>query len=425
MCPSCSEWHTFEEIEQQKSASKKHKVDVSGIDERAPQKLSEISYSSEDRKSTGMQELDRVLGGGVVKGSFLLLGGDPGIGKSTLMLQLAKSSPEMKILYVAGEESPSQIKQRAERIGLKSDNFLVYSNSDVERVISRAKKIKPDLLVIDSIQTAYSTNLTSLPGSIQQIRECSAMLQQVAKKEEITTLMIGHVTKDGDIAGPKILEHMVDTVLHFEGDQKQIYRILRSVKNRFGPAQEVGVFEMKNGGLIQVTNPSGLFVSENGMEVSGNCITCIMEGSRPILVEVQTLVSPGAYSTPQRTANGFDQRRLSMLIAVLEKRGGVSLGGQDVYLNIAGGLKVSDPAADLAVIAALRSSVKDIPVPSGNIYFGEVGLGGEIRQVPFADQRIREAEKMGLANAVIPKGKTNSGSAITLKSCDLISQLPG
>ena len=422
-CPSCNEWHTFEEVEQKKQSSKKHKVDISDGDSVKPLQLSEISHRAEDRVSTGLQEFDRVLGGGLVKGSFLLLGGDPGIGKSTLMLQLAKSSPDKMILYVAGEESPSQIKQRASRIGLKGEKFLVYANSDIEQVISHAKKLKPDLLVIDSIQTAYSTNLTSLPGSIQQVRECSAMLQQVAKKEEITTLMIGHVTKDGEIAGPKMLEHMVDTVIHFEGDQRQLYRILRGIKNRFGPAQEVGVFEMKNGGLFEVPNPSELFLSETSDNVSGNCITCIMEGSRPILIEVQALVAPGAYSTPQRTANGFDQKRLSMLIAVLEKRGGISLAGQDVYLNIAGGLKISDPSADLAIIAALQSSIKDIPVKSGNIYFGEVGLGGELRRIPFVDMRIREAEKMGVKKAVIPSGKTLNGTKLNVESCDHISQL--
>jgi len=235
--------------------------------------------------------------------------------------------------------------------------------------------------------------------------------------------MIGHVTKDGEIAGPKMLEHMVDTVIHFEGDQRQLYRILRGIKNRFGPAQEVGVFEMKNGGLFEVSNPSELFLSETSDNVSGNCITCIMEGSRPILIEVQALVAPGAYSTPQRTANGFDQKRLSMLIAVLEKRGGVSLAGQDVYLNIAGGLKISDPSADLAIIAALQSSVKDIPVKSGNIYFGEVGLGGELRRIPFVEMRMREAEKMGIKKAVIPSGKTLNGTKLSVESCEHISQL--
>lgn len=423
VCPSCSEWHTFEEKVPVEKSSKKHKVDISTGSSAGAIKLSDVKYQDTDRQSTRMQELDRVLGGGLIKGSFLLLGGDPGIGKSTLMLQLSKTCPEWKILYVAGEESPSQIKQRAERIGLKGENLYIYSDSNIDQIIEQARKIKPDLLIVDSIQTAYSSNLTSLPGSVQQVRECSAMLQQLAKKELITTLMIGHVTKDGDIAGPKMLEHMVDTVLHFEGDQGQLHRILRGVKNRFGPAQEVGVFEMKEDGLNEVLNPSELFMSGTDTSVSGNCVTCIMEGSRPILIEVQALVTPSNYSTPQRTANGFDQRRLSLLIAVLEKRGGIKFTGQDVYLNIAGGLKVSDPAADLAVIAALSSSIRDQPTESDTIYIGEVGLGGEVRRIPFTEQRIREAEKMGVENAVLPKSKTAIKTSVKLQHAAYITQI--
>ncbi len=423
VCPSCNEWHTYEERVEEKKESKKHKVDISSDGQSEAVKLSDVEIEDNDRRKTGLQELDRVLGGGLVNGSFVLLGGDPGIGKSTLMLQLAKSRPNWKILYVAGEESPSQIKQRASRIGLKGDNLLVYPNTNIDQIIRQARKHKPDLLVVDSIQTSYTSNLTSLPGSIQQVRECSAMLQQLSKKEQITTLMIGHVTKDGEIAGPKMLEHMVDTVLHFEGDQGQLHRILRGVKNRFGPAQEVGVFEMKSDGLNEVLNPSELFMSGTDSSISGNCITCIMEGSRPILIEVQALVTPSNYSTPQRTANGFDQRRLSLLIAVLEKRGGVKFTGQDVYLNIAGGLKISDPAADLAVIAALESSIKESPAKGRTIFMGEVGLGGEIRRIPYADQRIREAGKMGIEYAILPKGKITQKTDVEMKSASYITQI--
>lgn len=405
-----------------KETAKRHKVDVSQTDSADAVRLSDVTFSNEDRRSTNLQELDRVLGGGLIKGSFLLLGGDPGIGKSTLMLQMAQKCSDWNILYVAGEESASQIKQRASRIGLKGDNLLIYSNTEIQSVIAQARKIKPDLMIVDSIQTVFSSDLNSLPGSVQQIRECSAMLQQIAKKEGITTLMIGHVTKEGDIAGPRILEHMVDTVLHFEGDQSQLHRLLRGVKNRFGPAHEVGVFEMRDTGLHEVVNPSDLFLSEMNSTVSGNCVTCIMEGSRPILIEVQALVTPSNYSTPQRTASGFDQRRLQLLIAVLEKRVGLGFAGQDVYLNIAGGLKISDTAADLAVMSALASSIRDIPVEDKTLYVGEVGLGGEIRRVPFLIRRLQEAEKMGFKKAVLPNSETTGSFKLTLQAADTVSK---
>ena len=421
LCPACGEWHTFEEkVTEKKKSSKKHKVDISNDGETDAVALKDVRQSKEERVSTNLSEFDRVLGGGIVDGSFLLLGGDPGIGKSTLMLQVAQKCPNMKILYVAGEESASQIKQRADRIGMKGENLFIYNNTDILNVISQARKIKPDLLIVDSIQTVFSSELSSLPGSIQQIRECSAMFQQIAKKEGITTLMIGHVTKDGDIAGPKMLEHMVDTVLHFEGDQSQLHRLLRGVKNRFGPANEVGVFEMRDTGLHEVNNPSDLFLAEMNSSVSGNCVTCVMEGSRPILIEVQALVTPSNYSTPQRTASGFDQRRLSLLIAVLEKRAAMSFAGQDVYLNIAGGLKINDTAADLAVVASLASSLKDKPIPEKSLYVGEVGLGGEVRRVPFLNQRLNEGEKMGFKHAVLPVSKTAGTSKMNLKPADQI-----
>lgn len=422
VCPSCNEWNTFSEQKVVKAGKEKNKIAISDDGGSKITALSDIEISDADRFSTNLKEFDRVLNGGFVRGSFSLLGGDPGIGKSTLMLQVAKNCPDKKILYIAGEESGSQIKQRASRIGLKGENLFISSHTEVRDIISKARNSTYDLLIIDSIQTVFSDDLTSLPGSVQQIRECSALLQQLAKKENVTILMIGHVTKDGDIAGPRILEHMVDTVLHFEGDKNHLYRLLRTVKNRFGPAQEVGVFEMKEGGLEEVANPSVLFMSDSEIEVSGNSLTCVMEGTRPILVEVQALVTPSSYSTPQRTASGFDQRRLSLLIAVLEKRAGLSFAGNDVYLNIAGGLKVTDPSADFAVVSALISSLKDKPLKSDTVYFGEVGLGGEVRKVPFFEQRVRETEKMGLKKVVAPKVKAAEMS-VMVQSAALITDL--
>ncbi|WP_234572802.1 DNA repair protein RadA [Rhodohalobacter sp. 614A] len=423
VCPVCGEWNTFTEKREKKKSSKKHKVEISESTSSEAVRLSEIGTEHQERISANLEEFDRVLGGGFVEGSFILLGGDPGIGKSTLMLQTAKNSENLKILYIAGEESGAQIKQRAQRIGLSGENLYISSDTDVQSVIHTARKLKPDLLVIDSIQTLFSDELTSLPGSIRQIRECSALLQQIAKKENITTLMIGHVTKDGDIAGPRILEHMVDTVLHFEGDKNHLYRLLRCVKNRFGPAQEVGVFEMKEGGLEEVTNPSELFLSDSDLEVSGNSIACVMEGTRPILVEIQALVSSSNYGTPQRTASGFDQRRLSLLLAVLEKRAGLYFGDQDVYLNVAGGLKITDPAADLAVVSALASSLNNEIVDRKKVFIGEVGLGGEIRNVSYLEQRIREAGKMGIQKVVMPKSGTAVQAKTELKSAATISEL--
>jgi len=404
-CPNCGSWHTFKEfrVERKTKKQREHKGKVDGLREsHPPQKLDDIDADTEDRFLSRIPELDRVLGGGFVPGSFVLIGGDPGIGKSTLTLQIGKSQPDMEILYCAGEESAGQIKQRAKRLGVNSDNFYIYTETDINKVLSEAQKLNPDLLVVDSIQTVYRTELTSMAGSIQQVKECAALLQQLAKKQNITTLVIGHVTKDGAIAGPRVLEHMVDTVLQFEGDSNYNYRMLRSIKNRFGPAQEVGVFEMKESGLEDVLNPSQLFLSEYNSKVSGNAVICSIEGSRPLLVEVQALVTPSNYGTPQRTANGFDHRRLSMLLAVLEKRGGYQFSGQDVYLNIAGGLKVNDPAADLGVISALVSSFLDKPISSKIAFLGEVGLGGEVRAVNKIDHRLGEIQKLGFKQAIIP-----------------------
>ena len=408
-CPNCGAWHTFKEfkVERKTKSEKEHKGKVDGLKETdPPQKLDEISSDSQDRFLSNIQEFDRVLGGGFVSGSFVLIGGDPGIGKSTLTLQIGKANPDLEILYCAGEESAGQIKQRAKRLGVNSDNFYIYTETDINKVIKEAQKLDPDLLIVDSIQTVYRTELTSMAGSIQQVKECAALLQQLAKKQDITTLVIGHVTKEGAIAGPRVLEHMVDTVLQFEGDSNYNYRMLRSIKNRFGPAQEVGVFEMKESGLEDVLNPSQLFLSEYNSKVSGNAVICSIEGSRPLLVEVQALVTPSNYGTPQRTATGFDHRRLSLLLAVLEKRGGYQFSGQDVYLNIAGGLKVNDPAADLGVVMALVSSFLDKPISNKVAFLGEVGLGGEVRTVNKIDHRLTEINKLGFQKAVTPKSNT-------------------
>lgn len=408
-CPNCGAWHTFKEfkVERKTKSEEEHKGKVDGLeDSQPPQKLDDIDTDSQERFMSNIQEFDRVLGGGFVSGSFVLIGGDPGIGKSTLTLQIGKANPDLEILYCAGEESAGQIKQRARRLGVNSDNFYIYTETDINKVLKEAQKLNPDLLIVDSIQTVYRTELTSMAGSIQQVKECAALLQQLAKKQDITTLVIGHVTKEGTIAGPRVLEHMVDTVLQFEGDSNYNYRMLRSIKNRFGPAQEVGVFEMKESGLKDVLNPSQLFLSEYNSKVSGNAVICSIEGSRPLLVEVQALVTPSNYGTPQRTATGFDHRRLSLLLAVLEKRGGYQFSGQDVYLNIAGGLKVNDPAADLGVTMALVSSFLDKPISNKVAFLGEVGLGGEVRTVNKIDHRLTEINKLGFKKAVIPQSNT-------------------
>lgn len=424
-CPNCGSWHTFKEfkVERKTKSEKQHKGKVEGLKESEdPQKLHEIEVEAEERFLSNIQELDRVLGGGFMPGSFILIGGEPGIGKSTLTLQIGKARPDLDVLYCAGEESAAQIKQRAKRLGVSSENFYIFTDTDIDKVLKQAQKLDPDLLIVDSIQTVYRTELTSMAGSVQQVKECAALLQQLAKKQDITTLVIGHVTKEGDIAGPRVLEHMVDTVLQFEGDSNYNYRMLRSIKNRFGPAQEVGVFEMKETGLIDVLNPSQLFLSEYNEKISGNAVVCSVEGSRPLLVEVQALVTPSNYGTPQRTANGFDYRRLSLLLAVLEKRGGYQFSGQDVYLNIAGGLKINDPAADLGVTSALVSSLTDKPISNKMAFLGEVGLGGEVRTVNKIEQRLGEIHKLGFEHVVIPKAnKVTSSDGLAISDVTNIS----
>ncbi|MEX0686183.1 MAG: DNA repair protein RadA [Balneolales bacterium] len=415
-CPQCSSWNTFDEEIRQKEKPELHKARLNGSSyNNKPTSLKDISVQESNRFTSGMAEFDRVLGGGFMPGSFVLLGGDPGIGKSTIALQMAKENKNIRILYTSGEESAGQIKQRALRMEYEEPELQVFTETDVNLIIEQARKDKPDILVVDSIQTIFRPELTSMPGTVAQIRECAAMLMQLAKHEGITVLTIGHVTKEGDLAGPRVLEHMVDTVIQFEGDKNLDYRILRTLKNRFGPAQEIGVFEMTATGLAQVKDPSQLFLAEYNSQVSGNVVVCTMEGSRPVLLEVQALVTPSNYGMPQRTASGFDQRRLSLLIAVLEKRGGFPFSQHDVFLNIAGGMKLSETACDLGVACALVSSLVDKPVAGNLAFIGEVGLGAEVRRVTRLDARLDELKKMSFEKAVIPGGRVMDNGKIILK----------
>ena len=367
-------------------------------------RLSEIKVNADARIDTGDGELNRVLGGGLVPGSMILLGGEPGIGKSTLVLQFALHNRCGKVLYVSGEESIAQIKMRAQRLEADNDECLFLSGNSLETVLEHARNLQPDLLIIDSIQTLATDAVDSIPGSLSQIRECTNALLRFSKENTISTILIGHITKDGQLAGPKILEHMVDTVLQFEGDRQYMYRILRSIKNRFGSTSEIGIYEMLQSGLRQVTNPSELLLSNRGEGLSGVAVSATIEGVRPILLEVQALVSTAAYGMPQRSATGFDSRRLNMLLAVLEKRVGFKLAAKDVFLNIAGGIRVSDPALDLAVVMAVLSSNIDAALPGDTVFAGEVGLSGEIRAVSRIEQRISEAGKLGFRQIFVPLG---------------------
>lgn len=406
-CPSCNQWNTFVEERTSKKESKKDGY-VSNI-KNTPKLLKEISYSSENRIVTRDNELNRVLGGGIVPGSLILLGGDPGIGKSTLLLQFALSSKSKKILYVSGEESEKQIKMRAERINKNSEHCYILTETSTNNIFQEIEKIQPDILIIDSIQTIHTSYLESAPGSVSQIRECTSELIKFAKETSTAVLLIGHINKDGAIAGPKVLEHMVDTVLQFEGDRNHVYRILRTIKNRFGSASELGVYEMSGNGLRQVTNPSEILITERDENTSGVAIAGTIEGARPLLVEIQSLVSSAVYGTPQRSTTGFDTRRMNMLLAVLEKRCGFRLGAKDVFLNITGGIKIDDTAIDLAVVCSILSSDQDVPLDNQICFAGEIGLSGEIRAVNRIDQRISEAEKLGYKKIIISKyNKFNS-----------------
>ena len=362
---------------------------------RKPKKLNELSAVERPRLSTKDAELDRVLGGGLVAGSMILLGGEPGIGKSTLLLQVALSIPESKILYVSGEESEEQVHLRAQRVGIENEDCYLLAETNTQNIFAQIKLLKPDVLVIDSIQTLYSNLMEAAPGSVGQIRQCTAELLRFAKESGTPVLLIGHITKDGQLAGPKLMEHMVDVVLQFEGDRNHTYRLLRAAKNRFGSTAEIGIYEMLGAGLRQVLNPSELLISPKSENLSGVSIAAALEGQRPMLVEIQALVSSAVYGNPQRSVTGFDLRRLNMLLAVLEKRCGFQLASKDVFLNITGGIKVDDPAIDLAVAAAILSSAEDIPIPTNFCFAAEVGLTGEIRAISRVEERIREAEKLG------------------------------
>ena len=378
-------------------------MDVNGAREDAT-RLSQISIDEEGRVLCGIGEFDRVLGGGLVPGSVILIGGDPGIGKSTLLLQAfaALSQKGLTCLYVSGEESQRQVKMRAERLGITSENLLILSATALDAILDHIKKTKPEVLVIDSVQTVYSTNLPSAPGSIGQVRECSGMIITLAKRSNLSTFLIGHVTKDGAIAGPRALEHMVDTVLYFEGDRGHNFRVLRAVKNRFGSTNEIGVFEMKEAGLREVSNPSELFLSERPIATPGSAVVCSMEGTRPILVELQALVSPSFLAVPRRTTIGVDHNRVALLVAVLEKKKGVKLFNKDIFVNVAGGVQVEEPAVDLGIIAAVASSCEEKALDPQTVFFGEVGLAGEIRGIAQAEARVKEAGKLGFTRCVLP-----------------------
>lgn len=399
-CPACNEWNTCYEEKinlksSGKSASKKTATTV---------KLDDVKKQDILRTKTGFDELDRVLGGGLVKGSLTLLGGEPGIGKSTLILQICdKIKGEGQVLYVSGEESAQQIKIRADRLGIKNNDIVFLGETDIDVIEDAILKTNPKLVIIDSIQTMYSDEITSGPGSVSQVREITARIMKMCKQEEIATIIIGHVTKDGNIAGPRVLEHMVDTVLYLEGERYFAYRILRGVKNRFGSTNEIGMFEMNDIGMCEIDNPSSVLLSEKNENVAGSIVVASIEGTRPILVELQALTATSVFGMPRRTANGIDYNRLTLLIAVLEKRTGLPLGNQDVYLNIVGGIKINEPALDLGIILAVSSSFKNIPIPNDVISIGEVGLTGEVRSVNQIEKRIKEAEKLGFKKCIIPE----------------------
>lgn len=402
-CPGCGEWNTF--VEEKVTAIKSGPGKKGLVRSSSPVPLSEIEVKEEMRMKMPSSELNRVLGGGLVAGSLTLIGGEPGIGKSTLLLQNILSIRNRRILYVSGEESAQQLKMRADRLGKVSDDTFILCETQLDNILTQIENIKPNLVVIDSIQTICSSNIESAPGSVSQVRECAASLLRYAKESGVPVILVGHINKDGAIAGPKVLEHIVDTVLQFEGDRQYLYRLLRSIKNRFGSTNEIGIYEMVQKGLKEVKNPSEMLLSENrDVDMSGISIGVTVEGIRPFMIEVQALVSSAAYGTPQRSVTGFDQRRLNMLLAVLEKRAKFKLSQKDVFLNIAGGLKISDPAIDMAVVAAIMSSNFDIAIPRDTVFAGEIGLSGEVRTVTRIEQRVAEAQKLGFSTIYIPKG---------------------
>ncbi len=401
-CPSCAEWNTFVEEVIEKNIPSVVAFSTSSRNAK-PQTLQSIEKQEHERIFLKDAELNRVLGGGLVPGSLILFGGEPGIGKSTLLLQLAVAETTLRVLYVSGEESEQQIKMRAERVGTLNQQCYILTETNIQNIFKQAEETNPELVVIDSIQTLYSTQIESSPGSISQVRECTAQLLRYAKQTGVPVFLIGHITKEGSLAGPKVLEHMVDAVLQFEGDRNHVYRLLRSMKNRFGSTNELGIYEMIGSGLRQVENPSEILITNTDNSLSGISIAATLEGIRPMLIEVQALVSTAAYGTPQRSSTGFDSKRLNMLLAVMEKRCGFKLGAKDVFLNIAGGIKVDDPAIDLAVVAAVLSSNIDLPIHNKTALSAEVGLSGEVRPVNRIDQRISEAEKLGFERIILSK----------------------
>ncbi len=401
-CPNCNAWNSFvEEVDERGGTTKRPPAVRSKVE---PVRLTDVSTAPEMRRSTNIPEFDRVLGGGIVEGSVVLIGGDPGIGKSTLMMQMASALKDVVVLYITGEESVSQVKLRSERLSAKpSKNFFVLAETNLHVVASLLESAKPDVVIVDSVQTMYRPELESAAGSVGQVREATSLFLRHAKNNNVAVFLVGHVTKEGVIAGPKVIEHMVDTVLQFEGESRHVYRILRAMKNRFGSTNEIGIFEMHDGGLREVNNPSEAFLAERTTGATGSTVIASLEGTRPLLLEVQALVAPTSYGVPQRTSTGFDGKRLQMLLAVLEKRVGLHLGQYDVFVNVAGGVRIDEPAADLGMSAAIVSSMKDVPVNPYSVAVGEVGLGGEIRTISQIEKRIAEATKLGFRRIILPK----------------------
>ncbi len=402
-CPECEQWNSF--VEERISIRSQRQQGKGASSGAVPVAITHVSADEGERLPTGIEELDRVLGGGVLPGMVVLVGGDPGIGKSTMLLQAAgyMSRAGHAVLYISGEESAKQTRLRADRIGALSERLLILPDTSVERILAHIDQLRPRLVIVDSVQSLSSEQLQSGAGSISQVREVTARIVEMAKIDGIATFLVGHVTKDGALAGPKVLEHMVDCVLYFEGEASHVFRILRAVKNRFGSINEIGVFEMAKDGLLEVRNPSQLFLSQRPEETSGSVVVCTLEGTRPLLIEVQALASPSPLAMPRRVATGFDVNRVALLIAILEKRVGLHLHGEDVYLNVAGGIRVTEPAVDLGVATAIASSFRDRPILTRTVIMGEVGLGGEVRAIPQLEARLREAEKLGFQQAVIPE----------------------
>ena len=420
-CPGCGQWNTFVEelVSKQKKDSSRTTPSVEAV------ALHDISYDDMLRIDTGIQELNRVLGGGMVPGALMLLAGDPGIGKSTLTMQLCGAiKTEASVLYVSGEESRQQLKMRAQRLDVKNENLMILTENNLEAIEAQIQKIKPKLVILDSIQTVYLPEITSAPGSVSQLRECTGRIMQWAKGMEISVIVVGHVTKEGSVAGPRVLEHMVDTVLFFEGERHNQFRILRALKNRFGSTNEIGVFEMQEKGLLEISNPSEIFLSERPRDAVGSVVVPCMEGSRPVLVELQALVASSPYGQPRRMTNGADYNRTAMLLAVLEKKMRLPLGNQDIFLNVVGGLKIDEPAIDLGIIVALVSSMQNRPIIDDVIILGEVGLTGEVRTISFLEKRLIEAEKMGFRMAVVPEAnlKRNQQYPIEVRGVSHVSE---